>query len=112
MRLSSSSPRRWAFTLIEMLVVITLILILMTIAAAMFPRFAENQRVIKGADQVSLALLNAKQRALRDRLPTGVRFEFDAAGRANRMIYVRQVDDYVNGRCNGGGGPGQRLLFT
>jgi prepilin-type N-terminal cleavage/methylation domain-containing protein len=97
--MTRSLPRapRWAFTLIEMLVVIALILILLTIAAAMFPRFAENHRIVKGADQLQGWLLNAKQRALRDRLPTGVRFLIEQ-GVVKEMLYVQQVEDYTAGR--------------
>lgn len=96
MRLRTSEPRRWAFTLIEMLVVVALMLILMTIAAAMFPRFAENQRIIKGADQISTMLVNARMRAQRDRASTGVRIEFDpSTGQARQLTFVQRIDDFA-----------------
>lgn len=113
----TTGARRGAFTLIEMLVVIALILILLTIAAAMFPRFAENHRILKGADQIATMLLNARQRALRDGKPVGVRIEFEGnSTTANRLIFIKQVDDFsqANTRCNGGTGqPDQvQVAFT
>lgn len=105
-RLSSTRARRWAFTLIEMLVVVALILILLTITAAMFPRFAESQRITKGADQLSGRLLNAKQRALRDRKPTGVRITAN-----NELVFIQQPDDFSTvGRCTGTQ-PGLGVVF-
>ncbi len=97
MHLTKSFARR-AFTLIEMLVVIALLLILLTVAAAMFPRFAENQRIVKGADQIQGWLLIAKQRALRDRRPTGIRFVGAPGQPITEMIYIQQADDYSGGR--------------
>ncbi len=102
MRLPSTRACRWAFTLIEMLVVVALILILLTIAAAMFPRFAENQRIVKGADQISQTLLIAKQRALRDRKPTGIRFMVDQQNRVTELVYVQQLDDFAVGHYTQG----------
>jgi prepilin-type N-terminal cleavage/methylation domain-containing protein len=67
--------RRGGFTLVEMLVVIVLILLLAAIAVALVPKVSERQRAAKGADQIQAALLTAKQMAIRDQAPRGVRLQ-------------------------------------
>jgi prepilin-type N-terminal cleavage/methylation domain-containing protein len=65
---------RKGFTLIELLVVIALISILAAIAITFFPSAASAQREARGAIAVQGWLNIAKQRALRDNSPRGVRF--------------------------------------
>jgi len=69
--------RRQAFTLVELLVVLTLLLILAAISVAFVPRTQEQQKATRGADQLQGWLLIAKQRALRDGLPTGLRLTLE-----------------------------------
>jgi prepilin-type N-terminal cleavage/methylation domain-containing protein len=70
------TPRqRPAFTLVEMIVVITIMLILTVIAVAVAPRFQENDNVVKASDRISQWLLTARQIAGRDQVPTGVRLQ-------------------------------------
>src|SRR3954462_15967485 len=66
---------RRGFTLIELLVVLSIMVALFAIVAAIGPRFAERQRVNRGASQVQGWLLIAKQRALRDYAPRGIRLQ-------------------------------------
>src|SRR5947207_2736284 len=69
------SDRRPGFTLVEMLVVLALILFVTAIAVTFVPSMLERARATKGADQLQGWLLIAKQRALRDRLRTGIRIQ-------------------------------------
>ena len=73
--LKQRRPGRGAFTLVEMLVVLFILVVLATLAVALVPRLGEQQKATRGADQVSGWLLIAKQRARRDRHPVGVRLQ-------------------------------------
>jgi prepilin-type N-terminal cleavage/methylation domain-containing protein len=96
------SPRR-GVTLIELLVVIVLITVLATLVAVyVVPSFQDNRNVVRGVDRVIITLLTAKQRALRDRQPRGVRFltDTDPSSATNGQIimqYVEQPDPYRAG---------------
>lgn len=71
--------RRHAFTLIELLVVITLVIALAGIVALVVPGISDQRKVSRGADQLQGWLLIAKQSALRDRSPRGLRLIPDAS---------------------------------
>jgi len=89
--------RRLAFTLVELLVVMGVVLVLMTLAVAFVPRAQEQQRVSRGASQVQGWLAIAKQWALRDRAPRGLRLTPNA-GNGNwvtTMQYIEQPDDFL-----------------
>jgi prepilin-type N-terminal cleavage/methylation domain-containing protein len=73
------SRRRNAFTLIELLVVMVLILVLAALGLGYIVFGQDNQHSVNGAQAITGALLNAKQRARRDGLPTGVRILFTSA---------------------------------
>lgn len=64
---------RRGMTLVELLVVITIIGILGGIVALVAPRFQEQSRVAEGARQFTNWLQLARQRAQRDRAPRGLR---------------------------------------
>lgn len=69
-----ASLRRPAFTLVELLVVIALIIVLAGLAVAVSQSGVfGSQRVVSAADRVSGWLLISKNRAMRDGLPRGVR---------------------------------------
>src|SRR3989442_1738471 len=70
-----SSSRRRAFTLVEMLVVLALILMLTAVAIAFIPRVTERQKTARGADQLQGWLFIARQWAKRDGRPTGLRIQ-------------------------------------
>jgi prepilin-type N-terminal cleavage/methylation domain-containing protein len=63
---------RGGFTLVELLVALTVLLILTTILIGFGSRLMESRRSNSGADSLQKWLLIAKQRALRDRTPTGL----------------------------------------
>ncbi|MFQ3594070.1 MAG: prepilin-type N-terminal cleavage/methylation domain-containing protein [Gemmataceae bacterium] len=84
---------RSAFTLVELLVVISILTVLLGLTAIyVVPAFQDNKNVIRGLDRVITVLLIAKQRALRDQRPVGVRFEVDQEGKSRTMRYVEQPD--------------------
>src|SRR4051794_15354659 len=89
--------RRPGFTLVELLVVLGVILVLMTLVVAFVPRTMEQQRVTRAASQLQGWLSLAKQWALRDRAPRGIRFTFDATNRITTLNYVEQPDDWWPG---------------
>jgi prepilin-type N-terminal cleavage/methylation domain-containing protein len=97
MRLTQN--RRFAFTLVEMLVVLGIILSLAVMTVLFMPRIQEQQRVRQGADLLQGWLLMAKQRALRDRIPTGIRLQ--PSGQSPSFVqdlqYVQKPDDYTQG---------------
>ncbi len=64
---------RIGFTLIEMLIVVTIIAVLLALTAIFFPNFSSQSTVAGGADTTAAALLVAKMRASRDGRPTGLR---------------------------------------
>jgi prepilin-type N-terminal cleavage/methylation domain-containing protein len=100
-----SRPRtaaaRAAFTLIEMLVVITIIVLLASLALLVAPSFGEQQKTSLGASSVQGWLFVAKQRAYRDGLSRGVAFIPDPGSPGGlwvrQMAYIEQPDDFPPG---------------
>jgi prepilin-type N-terminal cleavage/methylation domain-containing protein len=93
--------RRPAFTLVELLVVISLIVILAALTVAFLPS-QERQRVPRGASDLQGWLLIAKNRALRDQVPVGIRFQ---PGRTDplhvsEMQYIEQPEPFSKGRIS------------
>ncbi|HXG09621.1 MAG TPA: prepilin-type N-terminal cleavage/methylation domain-containing protein [Gemmataceae bacterium] len=66
---------RPGFTLTEMLVAIVIIVIVAAITAALVPRIGQQERAARGADRLQRWLLIAKQRALSERTPVGLRLK-------------------------------------
>jgi prepilin-type N-terminal cleavage/methylation domain-containing protein len=66
---------RAGFTLVELVVVLTLIALLAALTLALVPRMQQQERAATGADQVQGWLLVAKQRARRDGRPVGIRLQ-------------------------------------
>jgi hypothetical protein len=70
----SKLPQRAAYTLIELMVVVGLIVLLATLTVAVAnSSLIDSYKIVGGADRISGWLLTAKQRALRDKTPVGVR---------------------------------------
>jgi prepilin-type N-terminal cleavage/methylation domain-containing protein len=91
---------RKAFTLVEMLVVIAIILALAALAAAFAPRVTDNQKMTRAVDLLEQWLLTAKMRAKRDGLATGLRFiqaPGDAAGTYSQFQYIQQPEPLTGG---------------
>jgi prepilin-type N-terminal cleavage/methylation domain-containing protein len=104
--------RRDAFTLIEMLVVIAIIITLAALAAAFAPRIDDNQKLTRAVDNLEQWLLTAKMRAKRDRLATGLRFvqaPGDAPGTYSQFQYIQQPEP-LSGSFTSGGSLGPYLV--
>ncbi len=90
---SPSSPRS-AFTLVELIVAMAIIATLAALAVLIFPRLQDSQRVIKGADQLQGTFFIARNMAIRDQLPRGVRLlpvvDTDGLVRVHSLQYIEQ----------------------
>lgn len=91
---------RNGFTLVELLVVISLMLILAAIGIAVFPTASSSQREARGAADVHGWLRIAKQRALRNNAPYGVRFYVDANGMVSDAAYIEDADNLWAGMAS------------
>lgn len=113
---ANGPSRRTGFTLIEMLVVMALMILLATLAVAMMPKFREQQIVSQGASDLQNWFTIAKQWALRDKAPRGIRLSnaFDVVNTPSTgwqmvpplnspdsaILYLEQPDDFTG---QGGG---------
>jgi prepilin-type N-terminal cleavage/methylation domain-containing protein len=91
------SPSRKGLTLIELLIVIALMATLATLVALyVLPSFQDNKNVVRGVDRVTTTLLIAKQRALRDHTPRGVRFLTPGGSlQVTQLAYIELPATYV-----------------
>lgn len=94
---------RRGFTLIELLVVIALILVLATLSLLVLPRLSDDQKSVRGADQISMWLLIAKQRAYRDQAPRGLRLVPDPVdpNQVKELVYIERPVDFLGGEKRG-----------
>jgi prepilin-type N-terminal cleavage/methylation domain-containing protein len=74
---------RKGFTLIELLVVIAIIGILAALAVAFLPGFGALAKEARGAQMWQSTLQIARQRAMRDRVPTGAR------------LFIKELNDFT-----------------
>ncbi len=90
---------RSGFTLIEMLVVMTLILALAALGVMMLPSWEKSERVSNGAAGLQSWFTMARQRALLDRSGRGLRLmqDPDNANFYSRAQFIEQPDDYIIG---------------
>ncbi len=95
-RHTSASPGRPAFTLIELLVVIALIGFMAALGIMVVGNVNEESRSPRGASQVQQWLQIAKNRALRDRAPRGVRLIRDTTNPnyVFSLQYLEQPEDF------------------
>ena len=84
--------RRVALTLVEMLVVMSLVALLAALVVAFVPRLQEHQKANRGAEQLQGWLLIAKQWAKRDGVPTGLRLSPGVSGLCTSLQYIQQPD--------------------
>jgi prepilin-type N-terminal cleavage/methylation domain-containing protein len=89
---------RRGITLIELLVVIVIFVGLAAMIMAVAPRFGERQAPSRGASQLQSWLSLAKQLALRDQRPRGIRLVppsglFDAQY-VTELVYIEQPEDF------------------
>src|SRR5215211_4726129 len=90
--------QRRGVTLIELLIVLAIMTVLATLIIAAAPRFGERHRAARGAGQLQSWLNLAKQRALRDQRPVGIRMPHIVG-----LPYVRELV-YVEMPAEGVGG--------
>jgi prepilin-type N-terminal cleavage/methylation domain-containing protein len=90
------SVRRRGFTLIELVIVIGLVLILATLAAAFLPNLDRNKGVPNAVAQLSGWINLSKAQALRDHRPHGIRFLIDpndpTGTRCTTVQYIEQPE--------------------
>jgi prepilin-type N-terminal cleavage/methylation domain-containing protein len=109
MRDRSTHRQRRGFTLIELLIVISILVILIALAAGLSPKGSATQKMFQATNTITGALMMAKQRAKRDRLPTGVRLirqtDPDAtpyasanANYVSDLVLIQQPDDLTGGQ--------------
>jgi prepilin-type N-terminal cleavage/methylation domain-containing protein len=94
-KVAGCRPKRAAFTLVEMLIALAILLVLSTLLIGFGSRMMESRRSNSGADLLQKWLLIAKQRALRDQTPTGIRLVGDTAAGTlvTQLMYVQQPPD-------------------
>ena len=98
MRIPYRTPAaRLAFTIIELLVAMGIALTLLGLAVAVSQSSAfDSYKIVGSADRVSQWMLVAKNRALRDRAPRGVRLIVDPATNTCREIaYIEMPEAYI-----------------
>ncbi len=94
---SLAARPRPAFTLVELLVAIGLLALIASLGVMVVVNLDSWQRAPAGASQVQQALLGAKQRAVRDRRPHGLRLIPDKnnAQVVREFQYIEQPDDFA-----------------
>jgi prepilin-type N-terminal cleavage/methylation domain-containing protein len=98
----TNQARQSGFTLIEMLVVLGLILFISALTYAFMPSVQEKQRVARGASLLQGWLAVAKNMAIRDGAPRGVRLSNGALVNGQlppvtALQYIEQPDDFFQG---------------
>jgi prepilin-type N-terminal cleavage/methylation domain-containing protein len=100
----NSARQRPGFTLVEMIVVMSIIGILFAITIALSPRITTSSRITSGTSTTQTSLFTAKSMALRDQFPRGVRLIRESNDPANpnynivkTLEYLEQPAPYVNG---------------
>jgi prepilin-type N-terminal cleavage/methylation domain-containing protein len=88
---------RRGVTLIELLIVMAILAVLATMIVAAAPRFGERQRASRGAGQLQSWLNLAKQRAIRDQRPVGLRLPVINGDFVSELMYVEMPDEGVGG---------------
>jgi prepilin-type N-terminal cleavage/methylation domain-containing protein len=94
--------KRDAFTLVEMLIVLAIIAALAALVAFTFPSFQERSRAAKGGQALQAWLNYARQRALMEQAPRGLRFMISPSALTGGFVvrecqYLEQPDDYTGG---------------
>src|SRR5438132_10552420 len=95
---------RPAFTLVEMIVVLAIVLALSALAVALAPRMGERQKTQRAADQLQGWFGIARQWARRAHVPTGIRLlpgrllpnpvNFNS-NYVTELQYIQQAPDFV-----------------
>ena len=88
-----SAVNRRAFTLVELLVVMSIIIVLAGLLLLFNPK-SQKRLAAQGADQLQTYLASARSRALRDNVPSGVRLLADAGGNFREFQFVQSPDPF------------------
>src|SRR5437016_4256976 len=97
-----AQDRRPAFTLIELIVVMSIMAVLAAMVVSVWSLNGRN-KAMSGASQIQNGLLVAKQRALRDQVPRGIRLVLDSApppgitAQASTFQFIEQPDNFTGG---------------
>ena len=90
---------RTGFTLMELLVVVALIGVMAGLAIYFVPTFNTSAKSARGAADLQQWLNTARQRAIRDQAPRGLRILFDpVSGLAAKCQFLELPDDFGAGR--------------
>jgi type II secretory pathway pseudopilin PulG len=82
---------RTAMTLVELVVVMTIIITFTAITAAFYPANQADRELSRFSSTVQSALLSARNRAKAERLPTGIRFyDSDANGKVDSVVLIQK----------------------
>jgi prepilin-type N-terminal cleavage/methylation domain-containing protein len=90
-------PGRRAFTLVELMVAITILVILSALAYLIVPQMMARQIASEGASQLQGWVIMAQQRAKRDQAPRGIRLNLSQGSNPQYVTdlqYIEQPDDY------------------
>lgn len=92
---------RPGFTLVELLVVLLIIVILAAVVVPIAATFSKGTAVRDAARTIQAALAGARDRALSNQRPRGVRFIVDKSDptRVTSLMYVREQDPFT-GTCH------------
>ena len=89
---------RAGFTLIELLVVIFLISFLAALTVVVGPALILSEASSRGTQLLQSNLFIAKQQALRDRNPYGIRLLRDPDGQVRSFQFIQQPGDFTGGQ--------------
>lgn len=91
--------RRRAFTLIELVIVIGILLLLAVITVSTINLSVNGDRVRAGARQVQSYLAGARDRAIYAKAPRGVRFLLDPTNNrtVSSLVFIQQTPSYTSG---------------
>jgi len=90
--------RRPGFTLIELLVVMAIIAFIAGLLVLIGPAILKSDHSARGAQTLQGVLFIAKQQALRDRNPYGIRLLRDPDGQVRSFQYIQQPGNFTGGQ--------------
>ena len=88
--------RRKAFTLVELLVAIGIMVILAALALAFSPK-TESRLAAQGADQLQTYIASARARAMRDNVLSGIRLIPDGNNNFSEFQFIQAPEPFVPG---------------
>jgi prepilin-type N-terminal cleavage/methylation domain-containing protein len=102
MRLPIARSRR-GFTLLELLVVISIMIVITTLAVLFLPKLDQHKGVPNAVTQLHGWANLGKQYALRDKSPRGIRLVIDPANPSvcTQLQYIEQPEPFAPGGRNG-----------